>query len=282
MRAMKHIATAAVAILTPALFETASAASSPTGIWLDDTGRGAVEIKPCGDALCGNVVWVKASTDASGCGKQIIGGVTPAGSGSWDNGWIYSPERGRKYNVELTPMANGNLKVVGYAGMKFLSKTMIWKPAPQDLQLCGQEKKPEITASTTPPATPSAAEATPAAPAPAPQATAPANTAASADHAPAADANKPAGKTEQAQAPATPSDAGKSPAPDDKSAKSNSATADADPDANADKGGNDLGEALGKLKIGDLSLDKVLTRTKSGKCKLDLPWIKLTLDCEQQ
>ncbi len=279
MRAMKQIATAAVAMLTPALFETASAASSPTGIWLDDTGRGAVEIKPCGDALCGNVVWVKSSTDASGCGKQIIGGVTPAGSGSWDNGWIYSPERGRKYDVELTPMANGNLKVVGYAGMKFLSKTMIWKPAPQDLQLCGQEKKPEITASTTPTPTPSAAAPTSAAPA---QATAPANTAASADHAPAADANKPAGNTEQAQAPATPSDAGKSPAPDDKSAKGNSATADAAPDANADKGGNDLGEALGKLKIGDLSLDKVLTRTKSGKCKLDLPWIKLTLDCEQQ
>lgn len=281
MRAMKHIATAAVAILTPALFETASAASSPTGIWLDDTGRGAVEIKPCGDALCGNVVWVKSSTDANGCGKQIIGGVTPVGSGRWDNGWIYSPERGRKYDVELTPMANGNLKVVGYAGMKFLSKTMIWKPAPQDLQLCGQEKKPEITASTTPPAAPSAAAPTSAAPAPA-QATAPANTTASADHAPATDANKPAGNTEQAQAPATPSDAGKSPAPDDKSAKGNSATADAAPDANADKGGNDLGEALGKLKIGDLSLDKVLTRTKSGKCKLDLPWIKLTLDCEQQ
>src|SRR5689334_2323953 len=129
MRAVKYIASAFVALAAPAAIEGASAATDPTGIWLDDTGRGAVQIKQCGAALCGNVVWVKSASDADGCGKQIIGDVSPVGGGRWDNGWIYSPERGRKYSVELTPLADGNLKVVGYSGLRFLSKTMIWKPA---------------------------------------------------------------------------------------------------------------------------------------------------------
>jgi len=148
MRVLKLIAPAVFAFtIVPVAAENALAAPDPTGIWLNDTGRGAVEIKPCGNALCGNVVWVKAASDSNGCGKQVIGGVAPVGGGRWDHGWIYSPERGRKYDVELTPLKNGTLRVTGYAGVKFFSKTMIWKRAPQDLQLCGQtEAKAETPA----------------------------------------------------------------------------------------------------------------------------------------
>ncbi|MBS0234597.1 MAG: DUF2147 domain-containing protein [Proteobacteria bacterium] len=271
MRVTKYIAPLAVAFsLTPALLESASAASDPTGVWMNDTGRGAIKIETCGNALCGNVVWVKSSADADGCGKQIIGDVKPVGGGRWDNGWIFSPEKGRKYDVELTPLSNGNLKVVGYAGLKFLSKTMIWKPAPQDLQLCGAgdtEKKPDITA---------AAPADSAAPkndTPATSAPAPAKEAAAPDA-------KAAANTEQAKAPPASPDQAKT-TPETKSANADPA-APADENGDTDSGkGNDIAGALGKLKIGDLSLDKVLTKTKSGKCKLDLPWFKVTIDCEQ-
>jgi uncharacterized protein (DUF2147 family) len=259
MRVLKFIAPAAVILsLAPALSESSFAGSDPTGIWLNDTGRGAVEIKTCGNALCGNVVWVKSSSDADGCGKQIIGGVTPVGGGRWDNGWIYSPERGRKYDVELTPLANGNLKVVGYAGMKFLSKTMIWKPAPADLQLCTgtQAAKPPVT---------KVATATPAAPANAPEQDATAK-----NNSPSPVPAKPEEKAKEAAAPAVSPDQRKT-APDE--------TAKADGDAPADEDNGPAGD-LGKLKIGDLQLDKVLTKTKDGKCKLDLPWIKVSIDCE--
>ncbi|MFN0219878.1 MAG: DUF2147 domain-containing protein, partial [Hyphomicrobium sp.] len=102
----------------------ALAGADPTGVWLNDTGRGAIEIKPCGDKLCGHVVWVKDETDAKkGCGRQIIGDAKSVGGGRWDNGWIYSPEKKRNYDVELKPMDDGNLRVTGYAGVKFLSKT---------------------------------------------------------------------------------------------------------------------------------------------------------------
>jgi uncharacterized protein (DUF2147 family) len=274
MRAVKYIVPAFVAFtLVPALFESASAASDPTGIWMNDTGRGAVEIKKCGDAMCGNVVWVKSTADADGCGKPVIGDVKSVGGGRWDNGWIFSPEKGRKYDVELTPLANGNLKVVGYAGMKFLSKTMIWKPAPADLPVCGQtaaktdtkpapapDKKPIETASITPPPAPAAEKSVAA------KATTPA---------PAAQTPSKPEKAEKAETPAASSDAEKSSEAADSSKDDSTASDD-------DSKGNDIAGALGKLKIGDLSLDKVLTRTKSGKCKLDLPWFKVTLNCEER
>jgi uncharacterized protein (DUF2147 family) len=116
----------------------AMAADEPLGVWVNDTGRGAIEIKPCGDKLCGHVVWVKDTADVQGCGRQIIGDLVSTGSGVWggDNAWIYSPEKKKKYDVEVTPQSDGTLKVMGYAGVKFLSKTMVWTKAPADLTRC--------------------------------------------------------------------------------------------------------------------------------------------------
>src|SRR5262245_33974637 len=119
---------------------SALAASDPTGVWVNDTGRGAIEIKQCGDGLCGHVVWVKDPADTKGCGRQIIGDAMPAGPGTWDSGWIYSPEKKKKYDVELKPLSDGNLRVTGYAGTKQFSKKMIWTPAPADLVRCGTQQ----------------------------------------------------------------------------------------------------------------------------------------------
>src|SRR4029077_14920970 len=39
--------------------EKPAAASGPTGVWIDHTGRGAVEIFECAGGLCGRIVWLK-------------------------------------------------------------------------------------------------------------------------------------------------------------------------------------------------------------------------------
>jgi uncharacterized protein (DUF2147 family) len=155
-QALRSAALAALLASGPAL-----AAGDPTGVWVNDTGRGAIEIKDCGGKLCGHVVWVKDASDANGCGRQIIGDLASAGSGVWggDNAWIYSPEKKKKYNVEITPLADGTLKVKGYAGISFLSKTMIWTKAPDDLTRCSTQEAAAQpapgaeTATTPPPAT---------------------------------------------------------------------------------------------------------------------------------
>jgi len=137
---MRINATALTAAAIAAAMLTAGAAraeQAPLGVWIDHTGRGAVEIKDCNGKLCGYVAWVKDPKDAEGCGEQIIGDVKPIGGGTWDNGWIYDPDSDSKYDVELTP--NGEtLRVVGYAGTKWLSETMTWKRAPADLQKCSK------------------------------------------------------------------------------------------------------------------------------------------------
>jgi uncharacterized protein (DUF2147 family) len=117
------------------------------GLWIDHTGRGAVEIVPCAQNLCGRIVWLKEPNDKSGhplrdtknedrakrsqpiCGLQILGGLQQMSDGSWDKGWIYDPEQGSSFDVELRLMSPDVLQVKGYKGLKFLSETYQWKRA---------------------------------------------------------------------------------------------------------------------------------------------------------
>jgi uncharacterized protein (DUF2147 family) len=160
--------TLAAAASTPAL-----AAGSPLGIWLDQTGRGAVEITDCGGKLCGKLVWFKDSKhEKDGCNFQIIGNVKPVGGNKWDNGWIVDPDKDpdKKYDVEITPQGDQKLKVMGYAGMKFLSETMVWTRAPADLKKCGEDvaRAPEPVPAAPAPAPDQDKDAPAASPAPAP------------------------------------------------------------------------------------------------------------------
>jgi uncharacterized protein (DUF2147 family) len=124
-----------------------AAAPPAAGVWIDHTGRGAVEIAPCPEGLCGRIVWLQEPSDKSGqllrdekngdrtkraqpiCGLQIIGGLKLQADGSWDNGWIYDPEQGEKFDVELRLRNPNQLQVKGYKGLKFLSETYQWKRA---------------------------------------------------------------------------------------------------------------------------------------------------------
>jgi uncharacterized protein (DUF2147 family) len=128
-----HSAAVAVAVLSATV---AHAETSALGLWVDHTGRGAVEITDCNGKLCGHVAWVQDSKNSDQCGKQIIGNVKPVGKNKWDNGWIYDPDRGSKYDVELTALAGDKLRVTGYAGTKWLSESYTWKRAPADMQKC--------------------------------------------------------------------------------------------------------------------------------------------------
>jgi uncharacterized protein (DUF2147 family) len=124
------------------------------GVWIDDTGQGAVEIAPCGDRLCGRVVWLKQQADSSGrpvtdannpdptrrsrpvCGLPVIGNLARQQDGSWDGGWIYDPKEGKSYDVEVRLSAPDRLRVTGYLGVKFLSESFLWTRAPTELARC--------------------------------------------------------------------------------------------------------------------------------------------------
>jgi len=146
----RHSLTLAFTLATLATAGPAGAQSSPTGIWIDHTGRGAVEITECGANLCGRLVWVKDGANKKGCGVQIIGNARPVGKDTWDGGWIYDPEKNEKYSVELKPIGADKLRVLGYMGSKLFSETMIWKRAAVELERC--DAAPNATATPKPPA----------------------------------------------------------------------------------------------------------------------------------
>ena len=131
-----RLARAAALFAATVATTTPSAASDVTGVWLDHTGRGAVEITNCGGALCGRIVWLKDAANGKACGTQVIGNVKAVAAGKWDKGWIYDPDDDARYSVEITSVGSDRLKVMGYLGSKMLSETMTWRRAPADLKRC--------------------------------------------------------------------------------------------------------------------------------------------------
>ncbi len=144
--------------------------AGPVGVWIDDTGRGAVEIKPCGANLCGMIYWLQEPvsektgrpvTDANNpdaakrnravCGLQVIGSAKPQSDGTWDEGWIYDPKVGKSYDVAFELEKKDRLSVTGYKGVKFLSKTFVWTRAPANLVRCdvSAAEKPMVPGATT-------------------------------------------------------------------------------------------------------------------------------------
>jgi uncharacterized protein (DUF2147 family) len=125
-----------------------------SGLWLDNEGKAAIEVKNCGTEVCGSIVWLKQPLDPNGkpwtdilnpdrskkrrpvCGLQIIGGLKPGANGLWQDGWIYDPEEGKSFNVELSLADTNTLKVFGFAGIRMLSETFHWKRLPAESARC--------------------------------------------------------------------------------------------------------------------------------------------------
>src|SRR5262245_21094115 len=93
-----------------------------TGVWIDDSGNGAVEIYVCqdrADRLCGRIVWLKDPLNAQGlpkrdrynpkeslqtrpiCGLPVLGNLARVSEGGFDGGWIYDPKAGKSYSAAI-------------------------------------------------------------------------------------------------------------------------------------------------------------------------------------
>ncbi len=137
--------------------QAATVARDPVGIWLDHTKRGAVEIYTCGSALCGRIIWMKAPIKPSGvpfrdlrnpkkslrqrtiCGLKMIGRLQKTGRRVWDGGWIYDPERGKAFDLQLKWQSTDRLTITGYLFSPAFGKTFGWTRAPDDIGRCAPE-----------------------------------------------------------------------------------------------------------------------------------------------
>ena len=125
-----------------ASFATNAAASDAIGKWLTPDGKSHVEIVPCGEQLCGTIVWLKEPNNAEGSAKldienekealrarpivglPLLNGFKVKDELSWDGGKIYNPEDGKTYKSKMNLAYDNTLKVKGC--VLFFCKTQIW------------------------------------------------------------------------------------------------------------------------------------------------------------
>jgi uncharacterized protein (DUF2147 family) len=135
------------AVAGAALLAGVAAAQSPapaadvTGVWIDHTGQGAVEIATCGNRVCGRVVWLKNPSHKSRsgkriCGTQVLGDLQKRSTTAWESGWIYNPEDEERFSAALKLANADTLLVTGYLGIKLLGETFTWKRATSNLERC--------------------------------------------------------------------------------------------------------------------------------------------------
>ncbi|WP_373086431.1 DUF2147 domain-containing protein [Sneathiella sp.] len=117
-------------------------ASDITGTWSTVDNKSHVKIEPCGEKLCGKVIWLKTPTGADGkpvidknnsddalksrpiLGMELLTAFVPSGSNEWDGGKIYNPEDGKTYDASLSLEKPDQLNVKGCIAI--FCKTKVW------------------------------------------------------------------------------------------------------------------------------------------------------------
>jgi uncharacterized protein (DUF2147 family) len=146
----------------------ASAASgqseTPIGVWQESSQRFQVEVAPCGDRLCGKLVWFRWPRDAAGLplvdlknpdpalrnrpllGLTILQGLRRTGARTWGDGRIYNPNDGVNYRVRMSMVDDGSVRMRAYVLLPILGKTYIWTRVAHDLPT-NETTTPEVIAS---------------------------------------------------------------------------------------------------------------------------------------
>jgi uncharacterized protein (DUF2147 family) len=131
-------------------------AASPVGTWYAEGGAAQIDLRDCGRALCGRVVWLRSPFDEHGCelrdhhnpenslrqrpviGLEILRGLerSPGADGVWTGGAIYDPGSGSTYRASLTVADANRLELRGYVGIPLLGRTATWFRVGSEQAMC--------------------------------------------------------------------------------------------------------------------------------------------------
>jgi uncharacterized protein (DUF2147 family) len=114
------------------------------GVWLHSNERIQVEIAPCGENLCGKIVWLKNPKDETGrprtdrknldqtkraqplMGMTVIRGLVRSGPRLWTDGTIYNPDDGKIYSGRLVLVDPDTVKIRAYKFLTLFGETQVW------------------------------------------------------------------------------------------------------------------------------------------------------------
>jgi uncharacterized protein (DUF2147 family) len=147
-----------VAVIGVAL-ATRVLAATPVGLWYAEGGAAQVAVEPCGDALCGQVVWLRSPFDDDGCdlrdrynpeptlrrrrviGLDILTGLQSGTDGIWTNGRVYDPGSGSTYTCQLALDGDDRLRLRGYVGIPLLGRTTTWTRVGTENRVCREDDR---------------------------------------------------------------------------------------------------------------------------------------------
>ena len=116
------------------------------GYWMSEKRDGCIEVRTCGQALCGRLVWIRDKLDEDGkklldsrnpdpsLRQHPVEGLTiltefplePDSRGEWKGGRIYDPRRGDSYKCKMRLAGPDILRIRGYLWIPILGKTTTW------------------------------------------------------------------------------------------------------------------------------------------------------------
>ncbi len=128
------------AALPPTMIALAAAQPAPVdGYWKNPIGSAIIAVAPCGNVLCGKVVWASARgrrevarTTSHVVGTVVLTDVRPKGSG-W-TGKLFIPDDNIYVSAKLRLLDSSRLKLTGCAVAGLFCRSQIWtrtdKPQP--------------------------------------------------------------------------------------------------------------------------------------------------------
>lgn len=103
------------------------------GVWRNPKGSVHIEIKPCGDGTCGNVIWANAEAQADvrkGSNRELIGmqllrDFSPTGPLDW-KGRVFVPDLNMTFSGQVRLLDRASLRAKGCLLPNFLCKSQVW------------------------------------------------------------------------------------------------------------------------------------------------------------
>ena len=106
-----------------------SLADDVLGTWARDNGALHVKFVPCGDAICGNIVWLKPGAETKAkVGQRLFFDMRPDGPNSW-TGKATNPGDGSIYSGKMS-IEGAMLSTSGCVIGGLICKSAHWKRGP--------------------------------------------------------------------------------------------------------------------------------------------------------
>lgn len=133
----------------PAIFVAAlgggpvNAAQPVEGLWRNPIGSAIIRVAPCGNLLCGTVVWASARGQAEVAkntthvvGTTVLTDVKRAAPNRW-TGHLYIPDDNIHVSARLELKSSVQLKLTGCGFIGLICRTQIWTRVDEPLPPSG-------------------------------------------------------------------------------------------------------------------------------------------------